>query len=95
MSSTKSSLLLPFLYQALAAPIGIVLRSNDVERARAACYSARAKAGDAALTLLEIRLNPRAPKEEIMIVKKGASGQLAEGSRPANAPTLRDLGLED
>lgn len=93
--SAQSTLLLPFLYQALAAPIGIVLRSNDPERARAACYSARAKAGDPALAALEIRLSPRAPKAELFLVKKGASGTFGEAPPPANVPTLRDLGLAD
>lgn len=60
--------LLQILYQALNEPIGLVLRTNDVHRARQRLYNARASAGDLVLARLQFRLAPWG-KSEIVITK--------------------------
>lgn len=51
--------LLTILQAALDEPIGLLLRTSDPSRARAALYKARADAGaDPALSALQIRISP-------------------------------------
>ena len=57
------------LYQALQQPIGIAVQTNDVMRARAMLYKARAEANDLALARLQLRINPLAAQSEIFIVR--------------------------
>lgn len=46
------------LQAALAEPIGLVLRTNDRERARQRLYAARVKLADPAFATLQIRISP-------------------------------------
>jgi hypothetical protein len=50
--------LLAILQSAMAEPIGLVLRTSDPTRARAALYKARAEAQDPQLACLQIRTSP-------------------------------------
>ncbi len=50
--------LIPLLYQALAEPIGLVLRTSDWRRARQQLYAARVQAADGALVGLQFRAWP-------------------------------------
>lgn len=61
-----------FLYQALAEPIGLLLRTSDVPRARTRLYAARKALADPALAGLQIRMSPL-PEGDIIIVKGGAA----------------------
>lgn len=47
-----------FLYQALAEPIGLVLRTSDPVRARQQLYQARQAAQDPSLDCIQIRMSP-------------------------------------
>ena len=58
------------LYQALAEPIGILLKTSDPLRARQALYRARADAKDEALAVLQIRSSPF-PDGDLLICKSG------------------------
>jgi len=60
------------LYSALAEPIGLVLRTSDVHRARQRLYEARQKAGDPVLSRLQFRFAPWG-KAELLITKGVAS----------------------
>ena len=62
---------LELLYQALASPIGIVVRVTDIERARARLYKAKADARDPALANLQLRKSPLGEPDVIWIVKGG------------------------
>jgi hypothetical protein len=45
-----------YLYEALAAPVGIILSASDPVKCRQKLYAARAKVQDPALSCLQIRL---------------------------------------
>lgn len=55
--------MLEFLYQALSAPFGIVLRTNDVEKLRARLYAARKEAQDLDLDNLSLVPSPYSSSE--------------------------------
>jgi hypothetical protein len=57
------------LYQALTAPIGIAVVTNDPERAVQRLYAARTAAGDPQLARLSLRRNPLRPEAEVFIIK--------------------------
>lgn len=57
------------LYQALGSPMGLVLRSNDPERARQTLYSARREAQDPELDVLQIRMKAT-PDGDLVLVKR-------------------------
>jgi hypothetical protein len=46
------------LYAAVSAPLGIVVRTNNPTKARAALYDFRAALGDTELASLSIRVSP-------------------------------------
>lgn len=56
------------LYAALAEPIGLVIRTSDVHRARQRLYEARMRAGDPILSRLQFRFAPWG-KSELLITK--------------------------
>lgn len=58
------------LYAALAEPIGLLLATNDPERARAKLYAARKAALDAELDVLQIRMSPFAEGELVIVKSK-------------------------
>lgn len=80
MTPLQQSHLLSILYTALAEPLGLVLRTSDTTRARAALYKARTEAGDPELQALQLRVSPF-PDGDLIIVKT---------TRP-QAPTIEDL----
>lgn len=57
------------LYEALASPAGLLLKTNDPGRARAALYTARRKAEDRTLAGLQFRFCPPQYDGDLMIVK--------------------------
>ena len=61
------------LYQALSTPLGIVIETNDMERALARFYAARAEAKDEALEGLTLRRS--AVDGEILILHNGKTGK--------------------
>lgn len=65
------------LYLALVEPIGLLLRTNDRERARQALYRARQTLGDPALTRLQLRVSPLADGD-LVIVKAHEIGPTPE-----------------
>lgn len=80
--------LAPLLYRALGEPIGLVLRTGDPQRARAALYTARRKAQDPLLDDLQIR--PWAlDGGDLVICKLSATGGIAKLSG-AKAPNPGD-----
>lgn len=56
------------LLEAANEKIGLLLTTNDPERARQKLYSIRREAGDASLTGLQIRISPF-PDGELVICK--------------------------
>lgn len=75
---------LELLYQALASPIGIVVRTSNFSLCQQRFYRARREAGDPALDCLQLRRSPFAPEGEIWIVKGGAhSAQKGQDDPPA------------
>ena len=62
---------LALLYRALHSPIGFLIRTNDLDRARQQLYAARAKSGDAKLKVLALRVAGPAFADEgnLLIVK--------------------------
>ena len=63
----------PFLYQALASPIGIVVWTSDFKLGREKLYAARRQAQDPSLACLQFRASPTSPNE-IWIVKGKPNG---------------------
>lgn len=90
-----------FLYQALAAPIGIALATQNPVAAKALIYSARSAAADPALMGVTIMVSPRDPQSEIWMIK--SEGTLVARGRPKgknkvtqlDAEITKALGLED
>jgi len=62
--------LIALLYQALAAPIGLVLATSDREQARQRLYAARATAGDPALAELQIRISPLGEGDLVLLKRR-------------------------
>jgi hypothetical protein len=58
MAKPKRDEFTTLLYAALAEPIGLLLATNDRERARQRLYTARRNAADPALDCLQIRMSP-------------------------------------
>jgi hypothetical protein len=65
---TSQTELQAILYQALAEPVGLLLRATDPERARQRLYKARSELGDPALARLQIRISPL-DEGELVLVK--------------------------
>lgn len=57
------------LYQALAADIGLVLRTPEPERARQALYAARREINDPDLAILQIR-TAGVPDGDLVLIKQ-------------------------
>lgn len=66
------------LYAALAAPIGLVLRTSDPERARQALYASRRAAQDPDLDILQIR-TVGVPDGDLVLIKQKFVVPLAAG----------------
>ncbi len=58
------------LYQALAEPIGLIIRVSDREQVRQRLYQARTKAGDKALEGLQIRVSAWAEGDLVVCHQK-------------------------
>lgn len=69
---------------ALASPHGIVLATNDPQRAKQALYQARSKAHRPAFASLSFRTSPVSPDDELYIVKSAP---------PASDDLVEQLGL--
>lgn len=90
-----------FLYQALAAPVGIALATRNPTAAKALIYSARAQAADPALMGVNILVSPQNSESEIWMIKSTAT--LVVRGRPTGRNKVaqldeeigRALGLED
>lgn len=84
-----------YLYQALASPAGIIINFDDVSLGRAKLYRARALSQDPDLDILQIRLSPFAPTEQVWIVKgvkkDGQESRDSEGTE-ARAPDGGSVG---
>jgi hypothetical protein len=82
----QSQLLLEFLYRALAAKYGIVVRvdSSNTATTVQALYKARQESGDPALKRLQIRRSPVSPNSELWIAKNAEE----EGSPTQEASRL-------
>jgi len=61
---------LEFWHLAAASQYGIVIAVSDVGRAKQLLYQARSKAGDPALSGIQIRVSPVLPNEELWLVKE-------------------------
>lgn len=57
------------LYLALAEPIGLLLSTNDPERARQRLYTARRATGDPALAVLQFKMSPWPGQGQLVICK--------------------------
>lgn len=66
MASTSH--FLPIWYDALNSPLGLKVRSAQLERLRAVLYSARVHSHDESLRALSIRTSPVNPHTELWIV---------------------------
>lgn len=64
--------LVEFLHRALAAEIGIVVRTNDTDLLRNRLYAARRQAQNPDFESLSLMFSRSAPKTELWIVKKAA-----------------------
>lgn len=84
---------LSYWYMALAEPKGIIIHSTEPRATIAALYSTRAKAGDPALLILEVRdiaASEAALGGNIAILRKGILGRAlpAEASGDVQANDL-------
>ena len=59
---------LEILYQAVASPLGLVVKTSDFQLAQQRLYKARRESGDLELDRLQFRHSPHAP-DELWIVK--------------------------
>lgn len=66
-------MLLELLYDALRSEVGVVVRTNNVERLRAKLYPLRKQDPD--LAALSFVVSPVDPEGELWIVKKGKSDE--------------------
>lgn len=66
------------LYRALAAPIGIAVRTDDCARAIQFIETTKRKLADDLLAKLQLRMNPLAPNTELFILKKAPARALAK-----------------
>lgn len=57
-------------YQALATPLGVIVRVSDPERAKMRLYALRKEANDPDLDSLSIVQSPTNPGEELWIVRR-------------------------
>lgn len=69
MPSPNQAVATELLYAALRSPCGIAIRTNAPERARALLYAVRRGLADPALAVLQCRLNPLAPGEEVWVLR--------------------------
>lgn len=60
---------LELLYQALASPLGIVIRVDNFQLAQAKLYAARRQSGDPELACLQLRHSPFDPEQELWIIR--------------------------
>ena len=58
------------LYQALAAEVGIICRSDDPHHDRQRLYQIRSDLKDPDLDCLSVQISPSNPSEELWIVKR-------------------------
>lgn len=68
------------LYMALASPHGIAIYTDNLDRALQRLYTARRKAHDPSLSILQFRRSPTRPDCEIWVTKFGASPAPARDS---------------
>lgn len=80
LMSTTDQTWLELLYLAMSKPLGVVIASDDTERALGRLSAARQRAGDPALACLAFYQSRVDPAREIWIIKKAA-------------PTTGDLGI--
>lgn len=73
MAGVDQSLLASILESAMAQPIGLLLRCSDPIAARAALYRARTKAGNPAMSQLQIRISPF-PDGDLVVCKGPGAG---------------------
>lgn len=64
-------MLIDLLYQALRAPLGVVVKTTDPDRLRQKLYAERKKDED--LACISIMKSRTAPDSEILLVKKGVA----------------------
>ena len=64
--------LLEYWYDALKQPVGLILRTSDVEALKQRLYAARRAASDPRLIDLTLATSPDFPESELWIVRKGA-----------------------
>lgn len=71
------------LYAAIETPNGIVVRTDNVYRARAVLYRFRKELGDLTLAELQVRISPDDPEHELWLIRRGgtaaANATLTEG----------------
>jgi hypothetical protein len=66
--TTRTEELGPLLYQALAEPIGLLLRVSEPQKVMQALHQVKYKAGDPSLMILQIRMLDH-PEGNIAITK--------------------------
>ena len=88
-SSPRRQDLQVVLEAALAANIGLLLRTNDPTKLRMALYAARREAGRLEFDQLQFRLSPFEGEPGLVVCKVGAGG----ASRPG--PPINDLFAEE
>ena len=76
--------LLEYWYRALHEPLGVKFATNDVRKARAHLYKARADARDPELDQLALVVSPVSPETEIFIMRKDADAPAV--GRPRKEP---------
>jgi hypothetical protein len=64
------------LAEALTSTYGLVLRTSNPVRARAALYQTRKKLGDAALDALQVRVSPDDAECEIWLIRRSSAPAL-------------------
>lgn len=74
----------PLLYQALAEPIGLLLKAPEREKVRQKLYQARTAIGDPALAVLQFRVSPFA--EGDLVICKGQTLQMARETTDKSEP---------
>lgn len=57
-------------YEALGAPLGIVILTNDPERFRQKMYAIRRDSGDKSLDELSVVISPSNPGSHVWLVKR-------------------------
>lgn len=82
------------LYAAVAAEVGIVVRTESALRAKAILYRFRQEIGDPILSSIQIRLSPDDPDHELWLIKLGAKSPEPQTLIPSKME-LGDPSAED